>query len=264
MTHSHNINPTIILTGGLGLLGSATAQYLSKHGLHVLVIDIAAECGFESENISYIQFDLTQIEKYDSLVNSVRGKTKNLKGIINNAAFNPKVEDNSISVGKFEDLILSDWRKEVNLNLTAPIFLIQSLLPIFNTSDGENCKIVNVISTYGLVPPNQDVYKGLAEIQGQEIYKPISYPVTKAGLAMATKYLAVYLGERGFNVNGIAPGGIENNQPQVFIDAYAALTPMKRMAKVEEMMETFYLLCTKGSNYINGQIIAVDGGWTSW
>ncbi len=258
------MTPTIILTGGLGLIGSATAKYLSQHGLHIIIVDIADTCDFTSENISYIPFDLTQIEKYDMLVSMIKDKTTNLKGIINNAAFNPKVEDNSISVGKFEDLNLSEWRKEVNLNLTAPIFLIQALLPIFNTLDGENCKIVNVISTYGLVPPNQDIYKGLGTLQGKEVFKPINYPVTKAGLAMATKYLAVYLGEKGFNVNGIAPGGVENNQPQVFIDAYAAQTPMKRMAKVEELMETFYLLCSHGSNYINGQIIAVDGGWTAW
>lgn len=255
---------SIILTGGLGLIGAATAKYLAEKGLHIIIIDIAPTCNFVNENISYIQFDLTEIEKYDSLVSMIQSKTNNLKGIINNAAFNPKVEDNSISVGKFEDLDLNEWRKEVNLNLTSPIFLIKALLPIFNTADGENCKIVNVISTYGLVPPNQDIYKGLGALNGKEIFKPINYPVTKAGLAMATKYLAVYLGDKGFNVNGIAPGGIENNQPQVFIDAYSAQTPMKRMAKVEELMETFYLLCSEGSNYINGQVIAVDGGWTAW
>ena len=259
-----NESPSIIITGGLGLIGSAAAKYLSQKGFHIIIIDISASCSFTNENISYIQFDLMQIENYSDLVKLVEGKTKNLKGIINNAAFNPKVEDNSIGVGRFEDLNLEEWRKEVNLNLSAPIFLIKSLLPSFNTSEGGNCKIVNVISTYGLVPPNQDIYKGLGELQGKDVFKPINYPVTKAGLAMATKYLAVYLGDKGFNVNGIAPGGIENNQPQVFIDAYSNQTPMKRMAKVEEMMETFYLLCSEGSNYINGQVIAVDGGWTAW
>ncbi len=259
-----NTNPAIILTGGLGLIGKSTAHFLASKGYHIIIVDIAPNCEFASDSISYIQFDLMLIENYTALMEKVTQLTANLKGVINNAAFNPKVEDNSISVGKFEDLNLLEWRKEVNLNLTAPIFLIQALLPLFNHTDATPCKIVNVISTYGLVPPNQDIYKGLGAIQGKEVFKPINYPVTKAGLAMATKYLAVYLGDRGFNVNGIAPGGIANNQPQVFVDAYAALTPMKRMAKVEEMMETFHLLCSKGSDYINGQIIAVDGGWTAW
>jgi len=114
------------------------------------------------------------------------------------------------------------------------------------------------------VPPNQDLYKPLSKIEGKEIVKPIGYSVTKAGLVMATKYLAVYLGDKGFNVNGVAPGGIENGQNQVFIDEYSKMTPMRRMGKVDEMMGTFELLCSAKSDYINGQIIAVDGGWTVW
>lgn len=259
-----NQKPAIILTGGLGLIGSKTAEFLASKGFHVIVVDIAPSATFSNTSITYIPFDLADISSYPKLVNHINQHTANLKGVINNAAFNPKVEDNSISAGRFEDLNLENWNKEVNLNLTAPVFLIKALLPVFNHTDGKNCKIVNVISTYGLVPPNQSIYKGLSELSGKEILKPINYPVTKAGLAMATRYLATYLGAKGFNVNGIAPGGIENNQPQVFIDAYSALTPQGRMAKVEEMLETFYLLCSEGSSYINGQIIAVDGGWTAW
>ena len=81
---------------------------------------------------------------------------------------------------------------------------------------------------------------------------------------MVTKYLSTYLAAKGFNVNGLAPGGIENNQDQVFIDSYSKQVPMGRMARVDEMLETLYLLATPGSDYINGEIIAVDGGWTSW
>lgn len=259
-----NDKPAIILTGGLGLIGSKTAEFLANKGFHVIVVDIAPSATFSNTGITYIPFDLADISSYPKLVDLIKKHSSNIKGIINNAAFNPKVEDNSISAGRFEELDLENWNKEVNLNLTAPVFLIKALLPVFNHSDGKNCKIVNVISTYGLVPPNQSIYQGLSKLSGKEIFKPINYPVTKAGLAMATRYLATYLGTRGFNVNGIAPGGIENNQPKVFIDAYSALTPQGRMAKVEEMLETFYLLCSDGSSYINGQIIAVDGGWTTW
>ncbi|ETR73571.1 MAG: hypothetical protein OMM_06855 [Candidatus Magnetoglobus multicellularis str. Araruama] len=81
---------------------------------------------------------------------------------------------------------------------------------------------------------------------------------------MATKYLSVYLGKKGFNVNGVAPGGIENNHPKEFVDMYSKYTPMGRMARVEEILDVILLLLGKGSDYINGQIIAVDGGWTVW
>ena len=62
----------------------------------------------------------------------------------------------------------------------------------------------------------------------------------------------------------MAPGGIENGQDQDFIKSYSKHVPMGRMAKVDEMLETLFLLATSGSDYINGQIIAVDGGWTTW
>jgi len=258
------LKPSIIITGGLGLIGKAVSKFLSEKDIHVIIIDIQPDCDLTEKNISYIQFDLMQINAYPLLVKQIQETTHNLKGIINNAAFNPKVEDDSINTGKFEDLDLASWNREMNLNLSAPVFLIKSLLGLFNHVDGKNCKIVNVISTYGLVPPNQDIYKELGKIKNDEIFKPIGYPVSKAGLAMATRYLSVYLGDQGFNVNGIAPGGIENMQPKEFVESYSRLTPMKRMGKVEEMLDTFYLLCSEGSNYINGQIIAVDGGWTTW
>jgi NAD(P)-dependent dehydrogenase (short-subunit alcohol dehydrogenase family) len=255
---------TAVITGGLGLLGIAMSEFLSDRGFHVIVIDNIDINTKLKNNISYIKFDLEDIKSYPLLVDEIRKLTSNLTCLINNAAFNPKIEQNDKGFGSFEDLDIDTWNREVNLNLTAPIFLTKALLELFNFKKNEYCKIINIISTYGIVPPNQSIYKELSKKTGVDIVKPIGYPVTKAGLAMATKYLSVYLGENGFNVNGLAPGGIENNQDEVFINSYSNQVPMGRMAKVEEMLETVYLLSSEGSNYISGQIIAVDGGWTTW
>lgn len=260
---SHN-KKTVIITGGLGLLGRRSSEFFALKGFHVIAIDIVDEHVELPEGVDYIMFDLMNIKSYDLLVNRIKSLTDNLVCLINNAAFNPKIEGNKAGFGRFEDLDINTWDDEVNLNLTAPVFLIQALLPFFNRDDNDYCKIINIISTYGLVPPNQSIYDSLSKKNGFEIIKPIGYPVTKAGLVMVTKYLSTYLGTSGFNVNGMAPGGIENNQDQVFIDSYAKQVPMGRMARVDEMLETLYLLATPGSDYINGQIIAVDGGWTTW
>ena len=255
---------TVLLTGGLGLLGKAIAKSLNENGFHVIVVDIREDRSNLPDEIDYIQFDLMQLGDYRKLREAVVKKTSNLKGLINNAAFNPKIEEGCESFGKFEEIKLEDWDREMRLNLTVPVFLIKEMLPVFNRKDQKNCKIVNVLSTYGLVPPNQDIYKPLGEISGMEIYKPMSYAVSKAALGMVTKYLAVYLGREGFNSNGIVPGGIEDGQPKVFIESYSRLTPMGRMAHVDDMLGTLLLLCGDGSDYINGQLIAVDGGWTVW
>jgi len=205
-----------------------------------------------------------KIGLYDSLAEEISSLTDNLVCLINNAAFNPKIEGDKTSFGRFEDLDINNWNEEVNLNLTSPVFLTKVLLPLFNQDRNKYCKIINIISTYGIVPPNQSIYESLSKKNGFEIIKPMAYPVTKAGLSMVTKYLSTYLGESGFNVNGMAPGGIENGQDQEFISSYSKHVPMGRMAKVDEMLETLLLLATSGSDYINGQIIAVDGGWTTW
>lgn len=259
-----NERKSVVITGGLGLLGKKIAQFLVIKGFHVIIIDVLERKENFEEHISYIKFDLTDFDNYDELIDKVKFLTKNLTCLINNAAFNPKIEGNKKGFGRFEDLDIKSWNEEVDLNLTAPIFLTKYLLPVFNKKDNEFCKIVNIISTYGIVPPNQSIYNELSIKTGVNILKPIGYPVTKAGLSMVTKYLSTYLGREGFNVNGLAPGGIENGQDKVFIDAYSKQVPMGRMGQVEEMLETVYLLSSEGSNYISGQIIAVDGGWTTW
>mgnify|MGYP000658934040 CR=1 FL=1 len=257
---------SVIVTGGLGLLGWTFSKYLEKIGFHVIIIDIAEEPDSikNFDNMTYIKFNLLEQNRFSELKLIIKNVTNNLKVLINNAAFNPKIEDDNKSFGRFEDLNINEWNREISLNLTTPTFLIQNLLDLFNHKDNDNCKIINIVSTYGLVPPNQDIYKVLSKAAGKEIIKPIGYPVTKAGLVMVTKYLATYLGDKGFNINGIAPGGIENGQPIEFIEEYSKYTPMKRMADKKDMLGVLELLSTNKSEYINGQIIAVDGGWTIW
>jgi len=253
----------VVITGGNGLLGKKLAMHLCKANFMVIVIDINEKSKELPDEVEYVKFDLTNIDKYDSLVAQVKSITNNLFGLVNNAAYNPKIESEQ-GFGNFENLDLAEWNKEITLNLSAPVFLIKAFLPVFNRENNRYCKIVNVVSTYAIVPPNQSIYKNLSEKTGIQILKPAAYPITKAGLHMLTKYLATYPGCKGINVNSIAPGGIENNQDQVFIDSYSQHVPMGRMASVDEMLASFELLLSDGSNYIQGQVITVDGGWTTW
>jgi len=65
-------------------------------------------------------------------------------------------------------------------------------------------------------------------------------------------------------VNCIAPGGVEFDQDDEFKQAYAELTPMKRMMKKDELNELVEFLCKSDSSYMTGANIVVDGGWTIW
>ncbi len=254
---------SVIVTGASGLLGSELVHILSNLGWCVIAIDIKNKTQ-EQENVSFIQWDLNEIDSYPDLCIEVNKATNNLKGLINNAALNPKIERiEKQAFGKFEDIDLNKWECDIRINLSAPVFLIKEFLHLFNHREGR-CKIVNIGSIAGLLSPNQNIYKQLSEKMGIGIFKPLSYSVTKAGLLMVTKYLSTYLGDKGFNVNAVAPGGIENNQDDVFISEYCKHIPMGRMAKVKEVADVILFLLEKGSDYINGETIVIDGGYSVW
>ena len=117
---------TVIITGGLGLLGKKASYYFASKGFRVIVIDIIDENKELAENISYIKFDLTDINSYALLIVKIKSLTNNLVCLINNAAFNPKIEGNKKGFDRFEELDLNTWNDEIRLNLTAPVFLTKA------------------------------------------------------------------------------------------------------------------------------------------
>ena len=253
---------SIVLTGGSGLIGSKLSLHLAGKGYHVITID--KEKGFENKRIDHIKFDLSEIEEYPDLIKKIGKLSDNIIGLINNAAINPMIEKGAAAFGKFEDISLATWNNEMNINLTAPVFLTKQMLEIFNFNSDRKCRIINMLSTYGIVPPNQNIYKEFSEKTGTETYKPLSYSVSKAALGMVTRYLAVYLAERNITVNAIAPGGISNNQDESFVNFYLELTPMKKMGQVEDLLGAFEYLLSPGADYMTGQTLIIDGGWTVW
>jgi NAD(P)-dependent dehydrogenase (short-subunit alcohol dehydrogenase family) len=234
-----------------------------EDGWHIIAVDLLKPKNLY-ECVDFIQFDLSEIQKYDQLAAKINALTKNLKALINNAGINAHVERAFEDSNKFENTRLDEWDYQMRVNLTAPVFLTKELLSSFCHQDKKPCKVVNVTSMYGVVAPNHEIYSLKVGAKVTRQYKPIAYPVSKAALDMATRYLATYLATRGINVNSIAPGGIENGAQPEFIENYGKLSPMKRMANVDEMSEAFKFLLGSGSNYMCGHTLIIDGGWSVW
>jgi len=120
--------------------------------------------------------------------------------------------------------------------------------------------IINFASTYGIVAPDQNIYK----IKGKKFFvKDAAYPTAKSAIIGLSKYLASYWSGRKVRVNVVAPGGVENNQNKQFIKNYIDKTLSKRMAKTNDFNGTVHLLVSDQSDYITGAIFSVDGGWTT-
>ena len=127
---------------------------------------------------------------------------------------------------------------------------------------GGGC-IVNTLSIYGVVAPDQRIYEGLQYL-GRAINTPAIYAASKAGLWGLTLYLASYWGHRGVRVNAVTPGGVFSGQNDTFVANYSARAPLGRMARPDDMANAMRYLVSDASKYVTGHNLVVDGGWTAW
>ncbi len=181
--------------------------------------------------------------------------------MVNNAAINDMFE-NPLLAGTqsmFENYPLEMWNKSWQVNVSG-VFLCSQ---IFGTVmvEQRSGSIINIASTYGIVAPDQTIYKN--ENGEQTFYKSPSYPVTKSAVIGFTKFLASYWGNKNIRVNALSPGGVENNQDEFFKKNYTNKTPLNRMASKEDYKGAIVFLASDASSYMTGANLVVDGGWTA-
>ena len=86
----------------------------------------------------------------------------------------------------------------------------------------------------------------------------------KHGVIGLTRYVSTYWAKNGVRCNALAPGGVYNGHSDEFVSKISNLIPMGRMAKVDEYKATVVYMCSDASSYMNGSVISIDGGRTSW
>lgn len=158
--------------------------------------------------------------------------------LVNNAALRP--------VQKFLDITPEDWRMVIGVDLEAAVWLSQACLPgMVERGWG---RIVN--------------FTGMNAIHGYAGRAPVS--VAKHGLWGLTKSLGKEFGPKGVTVNAISPGPIaaddEGDEPSAYRQAIVARVPAGRMGLPREVAAAVRLLASEDGGYINGQMIAVNGG----
>jgi len=153
-----------------------------------------------------------------------------------------------------EDITLENWKKVIDLNLNAT-FLCTQLVgrEMIKRQQG---KIIN-ISSYSGSRGTDPAYMNA-----------IPYNTSKGALNIFTQDLAVKWAQYNITVNAIAPGWFPTKMTQWTFDhrgeAILARIPLKRFGAMEELMGVIVFMASPASNYITGQIIAVDGGLTAW
>ncbi len=253
---------TVLLTGGGGIIGRAMTVELAKAGHRVAVVDrdlalaTAAAQQVDSTAAKPYECDITDRDALIDLRDHVGSALGPVSALICNAA--AKSEN---FFDPFPEFPLQDWNEVMATNLTGPMLCAQIFgEPMAEAADGV---IINVLSIYGIVAPDQRIYDG-SEYEGRPINTPAVYSASKAGLWGLTKYLASYWGSVGVRVNAVTPGGVFSGQNETFVAAYSQRTMLGRMAQPEEIASATAYLMSEGAAYVTGQNLVVDGGLTAW
>ena len=261
-----------IITGGAGMLGRQYIRTLLMAGPRVVVADVRGdiaeqvaqeameEVGGEAIGLAV---DVSCKDDVERMVNLIVERWGSVDILVNNAAIDPKFDADvaNLQTYGFEDYPLDLWQQTLDVNLTGAFLCAQAVGKVMVRQGGG--VIVNICSTYGIVAPDQKLYKRHDEVE-QTLFKPVSYAVTKAGIAHLTRYLAAYWGDKNIRVNTLTPGGVFNAQDDEFVAKYSMRTPLGRMAEKHELCGPLLFLVSDAASYMTGANLIVDGGWTAW
>ena len=237
-----------IITGAGQGIGRATALKFAKEGAKVAVCDInldsvqqtveLVECA-GGEAIGF-PIDVTDKESIAAMVDGVMAKWGRIDTLINNAGIVQDAQFKKMSEDQFDRVIDVNLKGVYNCTkAVVDIMLAQNSGVILNASS-----IVGIYGNFGQT----------------------NYAATKFGVIGMVKTWARELGRKGIRANAICPGFVETpilaSMPEKVIRMMEDRVPMGRLAKPEEIANTYAWLASDEASYINGAVIEVSGGVT--
>jgi 2-deoxy-D-gluconate 3-dehydrogenase len=238
-----------LVTGASRGLGQAMAIALAKAGADLVITDSRGKLHETKEQavgfgrrVVTVTADLQRpVEAVKAIAAGYAGEFSGIDILVNNAG--------TIARSPFESYPLEEWNRLLAVNLTSPFLLSQHVVP-FMKKQGRG-KIIHVAS--------------LLSFQGGILVS--AYAATKGGLAQLTKAMANELAPLGIQVNAVAPGYIETENTRPLREdpernvAIRQRIPAGRWGRPEDVAGAVVFLASSASDYVNGHVLVVDGGW---
>ncbi len=249
MTTTPQFNRVAVVTGGARGIGLAIAHWFLAHGHSVALIDIDGETLARTnlvladpEHVLALQGDVSKPEQVSHCMAAVEARFGRIDALVNNAGvaiFKPILETS-----------YEEFRHVLNTNLDGAFLCTQAAAPVMLKNGGG--AVVNIASISGLRASTLRV----------------AYGTSKGALIHLTKQQAVELGNAGIRVNAIAPGPVDTDMAKLVHTVairsdYHDVIPLNRYGTTEEIAQAAGFLCSPQASYINGQVLAVDGGFDS-
>lgn len=263
----------IVITGATGLLGRKHAEAIACYGGTPILLDLSQQIvnkladelnnKYDTGSVGFA-VDITDEDAIEKNVNQLIERFGKIDGLVNNAANNPKVEDSTEkNFSRLENFSLDVWNQDIAVGLTGA-FLCSKHYGYRIAQNPNGGVIINISSDLGLIAPDQRLYSKPGLPEERQSVKPVTYSVVKTGMIGLTRYLATYWAEKKVRCNAMCPGGIENDQPNDFVKEVSSRIPMNRLAKADEYQGTLLWMLSDASSYLNGAIVPVEGGRTTW
>ena len=250
----------IVITGACGLVGRAFCEAAAQFGAHVVLADIPAANPEEAakeltdrhgRNMLGFSLDVADRGEVEKLKEAVINSFGRIDGLVN-----AHQNKSHLIFEPFEKVSDDNWDTVVHINLKGT-FLTCQILGTWMTENGGG-SIINIPSTYSVVAPNQNLYKGTS------LGCPAAYSASKGGIDALSRYLASYWANKKVRVNMITPHGVWNHHEDQFEENFARFSPMERLSYNHEVASAMIYLLSDASSYVTGDNLLVEGGWTVW
>ena len=201
-----------------------------------------------------VELDQKDYNSVQTAVDKIIDKVGKIDVLVNNAGGGSGQKEGFI-VDRDPDVI----KDMIDVNLTGMLYCSKAVSKYM--IEKKSGKIINLGSIAGIVGRDRRMYHRANKMQ-----QPIDYSAAKGGVISATRDLAGLLSPMGICVNCISPGGFDKGELSAeFVRLYSDETPLGRMGKIgEDIKGPALLLASDAGNYITGQNIVVDGGFSIW